>query len=97
MIEDIVLFLVIYHMRGLTWSWDGLEGCRGDLDFGAGGREDGGAGIEGTIRGPRGPQNNNLRDSKTRTGIDNDMGNELYEPSKPISLFEDASLLWKIV
>ena len=28
-------------------------------------REDGGTGIEGTIRGPRGPQNNNLRDSKT--------------------------------
>ena len=56
MIEDIVLFTTIFHLWG--WHDPGMiyKALEVIWTFLAGGRVDGRAGIEGTLRGPRGPK-----------------------------------------
>ena len=57
MIDDIVLFTTIFHL----WGWHDPGMIYKALEviwiFLAGGRAGGRAGIEGTLRGPRGPKN----------------------------------------
>ena len=55
----VISFLKIYGLIGWQWSCDDLLGCRGDMDFSCGrvdGWTGGRTGIEGTLRGPRGPK-----------------------------------------
>ena len=54
-IANVISFQKIYGLIGWQWSCDDLLGCRGDLDFSCG-RAGGWTGIEGTLRGPRGPK-----------------------------------------